>query len=92
MVPATVYGAVNVKAESKVRFTDVAKRAIQTWSPQKQHALIRTLSKPEIKAVRLPAAGYQVLRMPDGGRVVFSRKQGKVVVENVFDRGFGPEL
>ena len=90
MVPATVYGAVNVKVDSKVLFTDVAKRSIQTWSPQKQHALIRTLSSPELKADRLPNVGFQVLRMNDGRRVIFSKKSGKVVVEEVFDRGFGP--
>ena len=91
MVPATVYDAVPLKPDSKVRITEVAKRAMQTWSPNKQRALIKRLSSPDVKADALPA-GYKVLRMGDGGRVIFSKKSGKVVVEHVLDRGFGPEL
>lgn len=87
LVPAELYDVLEPPSGS-VRLSRVASRAMQQLHPNTQRAFYAKLRDNTLKTKK--AGAFEVAELSNGYRVVLKRSRaGAVIIEGVFEQGFG---
>lgn len=86
LVPLPCYEVEEPPASSRVRLSNVARRALQTWPPERQRALYLEVPKRSGTGIPLIRHGDEAHATEGGHYVMVSRRSDGWCIEGIFDR------
>lgn len=79
------YDVVSPPANSGIRLSGVAARALRVWPPEAQRALHAAVAAGTLPLIRLPG-GAEGGRLDNGQFIVITRRAGGTTIQAIFNR------